>query len=238
LQNKSKHKNKKFMPETVRIQAGDSLEGESDEVQITSYSLTVLPEIDITRLQLVSADKIRSFTIQINETEAQIFGWKQPGQPSLHQTVYRTIIAMFDKQDILLNKVVVHDCRNNRFFAQLYLLDDEGKIRVVEECIAYAITLAFALEAPLYVKNNIFDIAFDIAKTTEIPCWYDIDHDYTVSRLVEISDEDLAAGSSVEDLETYINIAIEKENYELAAKISRIIQQKKSETEWPQKITK
>jgi hypothetical protein len=78
------------------------------------------------------------------------------------------------------------------------------------------------MHAPIYVKNKVFDLVNTDKHTIQ---WYDIDEDYTIRLLSLIPYEDMVA-AKVEELEIYLNIAVQKENYELAKKIHAAIQQK------------
>ncbi|MDR2679540.1 MAG: bifunctional nuclease family protein [Tannerella sp.] len=212
------------MTPTSDKQKNDSVAKNNDEILITNYEIGCHPQINIFGLRLADAEGKHTVSVKIGYTDAQVFGLKLPERPSLSLTFYDIIRAILEAQKVTVQKVVVHDRVEGRFISQLYLTDANRNSIVIESVVTNTVALAFIMHAPIYAKKKVFDLANDI-KDNEIINWYDIDHDYTVSLLNRIPAEDMDAARR-EELETCLNIAVGKENYELAEKLRRVIQQK------------
>jgi hypothetical protein len=154
--------------------------------------------------------------------DALILGLELPGQQPPALTLYDIIIAVLDVQNVTVKKVVIYDQKKGRLISKLYLTDKYEKNIVVESSIAHMVALALIMHAPIYVKNKVFDLVNTDKHTIQ---WYNIDEDYTIRLLSQISHEYMVT-AKVEELETYLNIAVKKEDYELAKKIHAAIQQK------------
>jgi bifunctional DNase/RNase len=194
----------------------------SDEILITDYTIGCHEEINLYVLRMTEAGNNRSLTLKINELDAQILGLKLPGQSPLSLNFYVIISSILEAQNATIKKVVIHNRKEGRFVAQLHLVDASGKIIVTEFAADHTATFAIIMKAPIYVKSKIFDLVSEDDEYTIQ--WYDIDEDYTMRLLSRIPCENMVT-APVKELETYLDIAVKKENYELAKKIYTVIQQ-------------
>ena len=197
-----------------------------DEVPITNFEIGDHPEKDFFILKLKTADG-RSLCIQTDKMEAQIFGLNLPDLPPLPSiTVFDIINAVIEVQNITFEKAVIHDCKGRSLIAQLHFAGASVANIIVEASLVYAVPLAFIMHAPLYAKNKILDFVHDDNTAVWLEDMYT---DYTIDMLGKTSVEDIAAFPR-KDIEKYLNLAIGKENYELAEKIRKALQQQNSIT--------
>lgn len=197
-----------------------------DEVLITNFEVGDHPGKNFSILKLKVADG-RSLSIQIGKMEAQIFGLNLPDLPPLPRiTVFDIIIAVLEVQNVTFEKAVIHDRKGRGFVVQLHFADANGENIIVETTLVYAAPFAFITRAPLYAKNKVLDFVDDDNTAIRLEDMYP---DYTIDMLGKASVEEIAA-CSPKDIEKYLNLAIEKENYELSEKIRTALQQQNSIT--------
>lgn len=200
-----------------------------DEILIPDYGVGAHPEIDLFCLHLAEPGGTRSLSIKIDKSDALLLGMKLPDQTPSSLTFYHITVALLKAQDVSVKKVVVHDRRESRFMSQLHLVDAQGKIHIIESIVVHGVAIAFLLRTPVYVKNHVFDVAREVIGENKTLNWCDFDADYTIKQLSSVSCEEIAVASLVE-LEKYLDIVLKTENYELAEKIRRVIQQKNQST--------
>jgi bifunctional DNase/RNase len=205
------------------------MENNKDEILIPDYAVGAHPGIDLFTLRLAEPGGTRSLTIKIDETIALLFGMELPDQPPLTLTFYHIISALLEAQGATVKKVVVHDRQDGRFCSQLFIVDAFEKIHVVESVATHGAAIAFLLQVPVYVKNRVFDLACEDIDENRTINWYDLDTGYTVKVLSNLSSEEMAV-ASLDELERCLNVVLQEENYELAEKIRRVIQQKNQST--------
>lgn len=122
---------------------------------------------------------------------------------------------------IMLEKVFIYKFEDGIFSSELTFKDDDRQI-VIDSRTSDAIALALRTKAPIYTTQDIInETGFKLQLTEQQS--YKIDTlDQNISNKIKL--ENLA----IEELERILNKHIELEEYEEAAKVSKIINSKKN----------
>lgn len=122
---------------------------------------------------------------------------------------------------IILEKVFIYKFEDGIFSSELTFKDDDRQI-VIDSRTSDAIALALRTKAPIYTTQDIInETGFKLQLTEQQS--YKIDTlDQNISNKIKL--ENLA----IEELERILNKHIELEEYEEAAKVSKIINSKKN----------
>ena len=129
-------------------------------------------------------------------------------RPLTHD-LFKNTLAEFGIQ---LVEVVISDLNEAVFYATLICTDENGNVLALDSRTSDAIALAVRFQAPIYVKTSIMDEA-GIVLEEEV----EEDADDFLGEFGDPTER--MEDQSDEELQTLLNEALEREDYELAAKI-------------------
>jgi bifunctional DNase/RNase len=163
----------------------------------------------------------RRFSVMIGEPEAQSIALrmnnKKPPRPLTHDLI-KNILTVFEAE---LQKVLIYDMVNDVFYSELYIKKDDN-ILIIDARTSDAVALAVRADCPIYIKAEILNIV-----GTEVePVAEEEQKDDTVTNLEDLSEDDLDL-LSLDALEEMLELAISREQYELAVTIRDAIKRKK-----------
>jgi bifunctional DNase/RNase len=164
----------------------------------------------------------RRFSVMIGEPEAQSIALrmnnKKPPRPLTHDLI-KNILGVFEAE---LQKVLIYDMVNDVFYSELYIKKDD-KILIIDARTSDAVALAVRADCPIYIKAEILNIVgTEIEPSTE----EEPKDDTTVTNLEDLSEDDLDL-LSLDALEEMLELAISREQYEMAVTIRDAIKRKK-----------
>lgn len=128
----------------------------------------------------------------------------RPSRPLSHD-LFKNVL---DKLEVELEEVVISDLRNNIFYATLICRKWDGNLLEIDSRTSDAIALAVRFSCPIYTYDFILDEAGVIVENEAA-------NEDDVSR----AEESRVQGRSVEELRALLEKALEKEDYETAARI-------------------
>ncbi len=166
-------------------------------------------------LILSEADGNRRLPIIIGTFEAQAIALElesiKPPRPMTHDLLKNLVLSFNSK----VGKVVINDLNEGTFFAQIHYQIDNKDIEL-DARPSDAIALAIRFKAPIYANKKVLDEAgIEAEKTVRKP---------EEQGEADQGDREL---TQLESLEKELQMAIETENYEKAAKIRDQIQKLK-----------
>jgi bifunctional DNase/RNase len=130
--------------------------------------------------------------------------------------------SIVDALDNRIVKIVIHDLVGEEYSARLYFLIN-GEIASIEIDIQDIFSLIAITDTPLYVKEHVFTCC-DEKKRTRIN-WYDLYEEYAFDVLKQMPLEKIIS-YPIDELNIFLEKAVEKEEYSLAAKIRNVIAEK------------
>jgi len=158
-------------------------------------------------LILTESGGARRLPIIIGTFEAQAIALEleniKPPRPMTHDLL-KNIVESFDSD---VEKVVINDLTEGTFFAQIHY-QKNGDIVELDSRPSDAIALAIRFGAPIYVTKHVLDEAGILTESK--------------SGEIEEGEEKSSSGTELnqmEELEKDLQMAIETENYEKAAKL-------------------
>ena len=121
--------------------------------------------------------------------------------------------SMFDILNIKLIEVIIHDLRNGIFYSNI-VIENKNKVYSIDSRTSDAVALALRFNSPIYTHESILNQAGIILE------------DKNINEIVEkkskknspLKDNKSISKISTKELSLKLKEAIEKENYELAAK--------------------
>jgi bifunctional DNase/RNase len=197
---------------------------ENDEILIKDFELAGHEKIDLFALKIPEPNGDRCLSLKIEADTAMAMGAKLPDYVMPKLFLYDIMEAVISSQDAHIKKVVIYGMEDSLFLSRLYLTKPDGKEQVIESHISHAVALAFRTKSPVYVKSKIFAMANDTEKRPATD-WTELDTEYTLDVLNGATAEELA-DSTDNALEKYLSIALQEENYNLAAKLKIAITNK------------
>lgn len=127
-------------------------------------------------------------------------------RPMTHDLFIRVLTRM----GISIQEVVINDLIDGTFYAQIMLKDKSDKsVTKVDSRPSDAITLALRVDAPIFVSEAVMDEAGHLLKISDIHEHKPLDENPFVDELLD----------RLVEIKTKLQIAIDEENYELAAQL-------------------
>ena len=156
----------------------------------------------------------RRFSVMIGEPEAQSIALrmnnKKSPRPLTHDLI-KSLLGVFEAE---LQKVLIYDMVNDVFYSELYIKKDDN-VLIIDARTSDAVALAVRSDCPIYIKPEILNIV-----GTEVEP--QVDEEVKKVNLPEnnenLTDEDLDL-LPLTALEEMLEMAINKEKYELAVTI-------------------
>ena len=179
----------------------------SSQIQAGAYALVLSEEGGAYRIPvIVGVADAQSIAVKLENV--------RPPRPLSHDL----IVSLTHAFGIGLEEVFIYKFENGVFLSELHFGDDDRKV-VIDSRTSDAIALAMRTGAPIYTTREILKKAGFVSEKGEVKV-APVD-----SELKEIDLKKFA----VEELEKMLSKCVEREEYERAAEIKRIIIEKKGE---------
>lgn len=179
----------------------------SSQIQAGAYALVLSEEGGAYRIPvIVGVAEAQSSAVKLENV--------RPPRPLSHDL----IVSLTHAFGIGLEEVFIYKFENGVFLSELHFGDDDRKV-VIDSRTSDAIALAMRTGAPIYTTREILKKAGFVSEKGEVKV-APVD-----SELKEIDLKKFA----VEELEKMLSKCVEREEYERAAEIKRIIIEKKGE---------
>ena len=179
----------------------------SSQIQAGAYALVLSEEGGAYRIPvIVGVAEAQSIAVKLENV--------RPPRPLSHDL----IVSLTHAFGIGLEEVFIYKFENGVFLSELQFGDDDRKV-VIDSRTSDAIALAMRTGAPIYTTREILKKAGFVSEKGEVKV-APVD-----SELKEIDLKKFA----VEELEKMLSKCVEREEYERAAEIKRIIIEKKGE---------
>ena len=179
----------------------------SRQIQAGAYALVLSEEGGAYRIPvIVGVAEAQSIAVKLENV--------RPPRPLSHDL----IVSLTHAFGIGLEEVFIYKFENGVFLSELHFGDDDRKV-VIDSRTSDAIALAMRTGAPIYTTREILKKAGFVSEKGEVKV-APVD-----SELKEIDLKKFA----VEELEKMLSKCVEREEYERAAEIKRIIIEKKGE---------
>ncbi|MEM6726015.1 MAG: bifunctional nuclease family protein [Bacteroidota bacterium] len=170
---------------------------------------------------LEETDGTRRLPVMIGMNEAQAIAISlegmQPSRPLTHDLFKNTLESL----RIDLKEVMISELKDNIFFAVLACEKDNGEIIEIDSRTSDAIAMAVRFGCPIFTTTVIMDeagVEGKISSTKE-----------EEEEEEEENDDQPLEDQGVNSLEQKLKKALAQEDYELAARIRDLIQQKKGD---------
>lgn len=179
----------------------------SSQIQAGAYALVLSEEGGAYRIPvIVGVAEAQSIAVKLENV--------RPPRPLSHDL----IVSLTHAFGIGLEEVFIYKFENGVFLSELHFGDDDRKV-VIDSRTSDAIALAMRTGASIYMTREILKKAGFVSEKGEVKV-APVD-----SELKEIDLKKFA----VEELEKMLSKCVEREEYERAAEIKRIIIEKKGE---------
>jgi len=154
-------------------------------------------------------------------------GKQQPARPISYDLAHQILVGV----DARVAKVEITDLHESTYYAEVHLIDDEGKTHVLDARPSDAIALALRFSAPIYAAAEILQEAGHAPPGNEEPLQAKtaVEPDPTIdpepmAESIAVSQEDLSivtppAVDPLEELKKCMRQAIAEEVYEEAARL-------------------
>jgi len=193
-----------------------------DRVQLEILGLSSSPSAGgAYALLLKEMYGIRRIPIIIGAYEAQSIALELEGIKPPRPLTHDLLANIIKNLHAVVNEVVITELKENTFFAKI-VFEISGLSNEVDSRPSDAIALAVRLGVPIYIHEKVMDIASFIPSSEEQRDMKDEFDDSPDDEIEELKPEEQVTGSSemkIASLQDQLRDAIEKEDYERAAKL-------------------
>lgn len=186
------------------------------QTQTGAYALVLGEEEGTRRLPIIIGGyEAQAIAIELEQMK--------PGRPLTHD-LFKNFI---DAVDSVLSEVYIYKLIEGIFYAKVVILIN-GKTVELDSRTSDAVALAVRTNAPIYTSEEILSSAgITLSEEQDADAEEEKEQELsTVDKKTENKPADDLNSKSVEELEIELNNAIAKEDYEIAAKIKEILDQK------------
>jgi len=170
-------------------------------------------------LVLSEAEGTRRIPIVIGHAEAQAIAIALENMHAVRPLTHDLFVSFLEKSNTSIKEVVIVKLESHIFYSEI-VFSHNGEEFSLDARTSDAVTMAIKTNAPIYINEEILNrVGIDISKESSIP--------QKPSETTKKKEESLK-DKSLSELNKLLQKAIKAENYELAAKIRDIIQQKKN----------
>ena len=166
-------------------------------VPVRVHGITADPNTNQFLMLLVDDEGGRLLPIVIGQWEAQSIAWNMQGIKMQRPMTHDLFKTFLNSADIKMEKVVINNLKENTFYATIALKLNGHDIEI-DSRPSDAIAIALRLQAPIFVMEDVFERA-----------------SVKVDSELEVVEPD----SEIDKLNSELKEAIEKEEYEKAAKL-------------------
>jgi len=165
----------------------------------------------------------RRFSVMIGEPEAQSIALKMNNKilarPLTHDLIKNILTALKAK----LKKILIYNLKNDIFYSELYVENPEGELFTIDARTSDAVALAVRTGCPIYIKSHILDIVGTEIESEIMPQ----KKLYTLNDVEKMTFDEITFLTN-EELDVFLEQAVEEENYELAVKLRNALELKKN----------
>ena len=192
------------------------------EIQVKHYDWRIHPKIKkLIGLRLLDEKREREITVSTTMEAALLYNLEMFGQeiPDIHlHDVLRAAIVGLDGKVI---KAVIHNVIDGEFRSHLCIATPENDFFTVDICPTDALSIALREKVPVYIMESVFEK--DRTQRNKVLYWHEINRDDALEVLNRATPEKLQQ-QSPEELDIFLEKAIEAEDYELAKKLRTVIE--------------
>jgi bifunctional DNase/RNase len=206
---------------------------EEDEIKIGNYIATSANNIKkAIGIKLLEENGNRTLSVPVDQRRAfPILNIIEPFDklmpidfpPVLPCDFLKSIVDALGNRIV---KIVIHDLTGEEYSVRLYLLINGQTGCSVEIDMQDALSLIATTNTPLYVKEHVFTRC-DEKKRARIN-WYDLYEDYAFAVLNQMPLNKIAS-YPIDELNIFLEKAVEKEEYSLAAKMRNVLAEKQAQ---------
>jgi hypothetical protein len=193
-----------------------------DRVQLEILGLSSSPSAGgAYALLLKEMYGIRRIPIIIGAYEAQSIALELEGIKPPRPLTHDLLANIIKNLHAVVNEVVITELKENTFFAKI-IFEISGLTNEVDSRPSDAIALAVRLGVPIYIHEKVMDIASFIPSSEEQKEMKDEFEDSLDDEIEELKQDEQSSSSSemkIASLQDQLRDAIEKEDYERAAKL-------------------
>ncbi len=193
-----------------------------DRVQLEILGLSSSPSAGgAYALLLKEMYGIRRIPIIIGAYEAQSIALELEGIKPPRPLTHDLLANIIKNLHAVVNEIVITELRDNTFYAKI-VFEVSGLSNEVDSRPSDAIALAVRLGVPIYVSEKVMDIASFVPSSDEPKEPKDEYDDSLDDEIEELKPDEPQASSSdikIASLQDQLRDAIEKEDYERAAKL-------------------
>lgn len=204
-----------------------------DKIQLEILGLSSSPSAGgAYALLLKEMYGIRRIPIIIGAYEAQSIALELEGIKPPRPLTHDLLANVIKNLHAIVNEVVITDLRDNTFFAKI-LFEISGMTNEVDSRPSDAIAVAVRLGVPIYITEKVMEIASFVPSSEEPKEPKEEFEDLPDDEIEELNEEDTSSKHSdirIASLQDQLRDAIEKEDYERAAKIRDEINKKNDQT--------
>lgn len=186
------------------------------QTQTGAYALVLGEEEGTRRLPIIIGGyEAQAIAIELEQMK--------PGRPLTHD-LFKNFI---DAVDSVLSEVYIYKLIEGIFYAKVVILIN-GKTVELDSRTSDAVALAVRTNAPIYTSEEILSSAgITLSEEQDADAEEEKEQELsTVDKKTENKPADDLNSKSIEELEIELNNAIAREDYEIAAKIKEILDQK------------
>lgn len=193
-----------------------------DRVQLEILGLSSSPSAGgAYALLLKEMYGIRRIPIIIGAYEAQSIALELEGIKPPRPLTHDLLASIIKNLHAVVNEVVITELKENTFFAKI-IFEISGLTNEVDSRPSDAIALAVRLGVPIYIHEKVMDIASFIPSSEEQKEMKEEFEDSLDDEIEELKPDEPSSSSSdikIASLQDQLRDAIEKEDYERAAKL-------------------
>ena len=167
----------------------------------------------------------KQLPIIIGGTEAQAIAMALENVDYSRPLTHDLLKNIADRYSVNVTEVVISKFKNGLFFSELHC-EHDGTTSVFDARPSDAIALALRFNAPIYTYSNIIEEAGINSKDIDADNNTDIDFDTDTDTDFDYSERDHYS-LSIEDLDILLQDAVNEEDYESAARLRDIINEKR-----------
>jgi hypothetical protein len=146
-----------FGPEgSLDSQASKRVDMEKGLMEVKVMGIVVDPKASNPVVVLVDLSGQKALPIWIGVFEAEAISRGLEGVMTLRPMTHDLMKQILDTFQVTINRVIIHDLKENTFYANLYL-NVEGTELVVDSRPSDAIALAVRVKAPIFVAESVIE---------------------------------------------------------------------------------
>src|SRR4030043_229356 len=141
---------------SLNIQISKGVDMENGLMEVKVMGIVVDPKASNPVVVLVDLSGKKALPIWIGVFEAEAISRGIEEVVTLRPMTHDLMKQILDTFQVTLNRVVIHDLKENTFYANLHL-DVEGEELIVDSRPSDAIALAVRVQAPIFVTQSVLE---------------------------------------------------------------------------------